>query len=537
MMEKFKAMGECQTRVMRDGAQTAVDSSLIVPGDVLHIKLGDKIPCDVRVLSSEGGFAVVEASLTGEPFKVKKGPAVTEDPSLPALRQKNIVMQGTDIALGEAWCMAVATGDQSVMGRNYVMMLKAKEMKDDTPIRQELDRFVEIISAIAIVLGVVFLVINIALDKGITVNAIVFTIGIIVANVPEGLLATVTVSLALTAKRMKDVMVLVKNLEAVETLGSTSVICSDKTGTLTMNKMTAVRAYVQGQMLTTHPLESASWGAKPPGQGGAIYNELMKCATFCGSAQFKQPEDQKAGGGMTACRWEELPWASRDHVNGDASERAILIFNEQRLEQFENAGVTGIRNEERDAAATTDAFLPVSIDSMQDVLQRKLGWGEDRTWSLEECKKNGSRVAAARLQYETVHKLPFDSKNKWMAVTTDMRSLGKGEDFVTWIKGGSDVVFDFCTHTIGADGTTTALSDADRAGFAESNAELASNGLRVFAFAKVHVETMQGFQGAVCVCGKQGVAFRCCCCAHTSVSHTGWRGREEELLRRVDVQA
>ena len=499
MMEKFKAMGECRSRVLVDGSMQEVESFTVVPGDILHVKLGDKIPCDLRVLQAQGDFAVVEASLTGEPNAIKKNNLVSDNPNAPALRQRNIVMAGTDISLGEAWCMAVATGDQNVMGRNYQMMLKAKDMKDDTPIKKEIDRFVEIISAIAIALGVVFFIINVAAAGGLTVNAVVFTIGIIVANVPEGLLATVTVSLALTAKRMKDVMVLVKNLEAVETLGSTSVICSDKTGTLTMNKMTAVRAYVSGQMLTTHPMESASWGAQPPSGGGSIYEELMKCATFCGSAKFGAPEDQRGGGGVVAMEWEKLPWAERDHTDGDASERAILIFNEQRLASYDNAGVSGVRGDERDAKAGTNSFLPVDIDTMDNVLAKKKGWSDSQSWGVGQIRDNASRVSAARLTYKQVHKLPFNSKNKWMAVTTDMRKLGKGENFVTWIKGGSDVVFDFCTHTV-TDGSVQPLTTDDRRGFAEANADLASNGLRVFAFAKVVVESMDHLGADASVC-------------------------------------
>lgn len=108
---------------------------------------------------------------------------------------------------------------------------------EPTPLSIELDRFIKIISAVAIILGVTFFIFGVVYGYDIITN-LVFAIGIIVANVPEGLLATVTVSLALTAKRMAQKMVLVKNLESVETLGSTSCICSDKTGTLTQNRMT-----------------------------------------------------------------------------------------------------------------------------------------------------------------------------------------------------------------------------------------------------------------------------------------------------------
>ena len=483
MMEKFKAMGECKTTVKIGGVERQVDSTLLVPGDIINLRLGSKIPADCRVIKPIGGFAVVEASLTGEPNPIKKVAECSDKPDDPALRQKNIVMSGTDISIGEAWCMVVATGDQNVNGRNYLSMLIARDMKEDSPLKKEIDRFVKIISAIAIFLGVAFFFINVGRSGTVDVNTAVFTIGIIVANVPEGLLATVTVSLALTAARMKDVMVLVKNLEAVETLGSTSVICSDKTGTLTMNKMTAVKAFVGGQMLTTHPIESASWGAHPPSDD-PIYVELMKCAILCGNAKFKAPED--VGGAQP---WETLPWFEREHLDGDASERALLVFNEQRLQATSNSGVSGSKNDDYDSSVVTDSFLPVDIKTMEMHLPQKPG--ADHDWTIGEVRENSSRVSSARSIYQPIYKLPFDSKNKWMVHVCDMRKVAKkGEDkFVGWIKGGSDVVFDFCTHTIRG-GQVDELTTADRAEFAESNAELASNGLRVFAFAKVAIESL-----------------------------------------------
>eukprot|EP01063_Lacrimia_lanifica_P037045 TRINITY_DN74_c0_g1_i7.p1 TRINITY_DN74_c0_g1~~TRINITY_DN74_c0_g1_i7.p1 ORF type:complete len:1319 (+),score=617.48 TRINITY_DN74_c0_g1_i7:100-3957(+) len=488
MMKKFQKIGATKQAVTIEGQTKTIEVTEIVPGDVFRLNNEVRPPCDARILKASNDFAVIEASLTGEPDAIKKGPKTSEKPDERALNQKNIVVAGTEITAGEAWCMAIATGDQTVMGRNFALMLDTKALKDDTPIRKEIDRFVEIISAIAIALGVVFLIVNIMV-VGVSVEAIVFTIGIIVANVPEGLLATVTVSLALTAARMKDVMVLVKNLEAVETLGSTSVICSDKTGTLTQGRMTAVKAFVSGKLLTTYPMATASWGAHPPKTMNSTgFYELQKCATFCGSAVFKAPEDKAGLGGAPSIPWEKLAWDDREMVNGDPSEKAILVFNEQRLAQFENDGINGMSKYEVDSSAKTNSFLPVSFNSMKDCLLPKEG---SSGWDNENICKNSSRVAAARREYPCIDRLPFDSKNKWMAMTTDMTKVAKdGENFVTWIKGGSDVVFDFCTHTYHGD-QIGELAPEDRREFAENNVMLASQGLRVFAFAKVVVDTLK----------------------------------------------
>jgi len=420
MMEKFKNMDKAKAMIRREGKDLEVEFPEIVPGDLMKIKLGEKIPCDCRVVDPRGGFAVTEAALTGEPFAINKGKDCAEqkmkyagsgrnvgrpgDSSWdtlvkdkdkgPALRQPNIIMNGTDIEKGEAWCVAVTTGDQTIMGRNYQMMLETKSQKEETPIKKEINHFVEIITFIAIFLGVLFFIVTCLTEGGVTVNAVVFTIGIIVANVPEGLLATVTVSLALTAERMKDVMVLVKNLEAVETLGSTSVICSDKTGTLTQNKMTVVKAFVSGESYSTHPIEVADWKGGTVGpQGDAQwatgqnpFYELMKCSILCGTAKFKDPEDPvKAAGAKQATSWEELDWASRDHQDGDASERAILVFNERRLKEFKNKGVSDFGGSDLSALSDkSDAPIHVNYSTVVMDFRRR----------REKGRTGGTRAAS-----------------------------------------------------------------------------------------------------------------------------------------------
>ncbi len=142
--------------------------------------------------------------------------------------------------------MVFKTGDGTIIGRIAGLAQSSDQQK--TTLNIEIDRFILYISGIAIVLGVVFFVLGLIIGYPIITN-VIFAIGIIVANVPEGLIVTVTVALALTARRMHKKFVLVKNLEAVETLGSTSCICSDKTGTLTQNRMTVSQVFVNGSVL------------------------------------------------------------------------------------------------------------------------------------------------------------------------------------------------------------------------------------------------------------------------------------------------
>jgi sodium/potassium-transporting ATPase subunit alpha len=163
------------------------------------------------------------------------------------LETKNIAFFSTNAVEGTARGMVVNIGDNTVMGR--IAGLASGIESGQTPIAKEIDHFIRIITAVAVFLGVSFSIIAMVLGYN-WLDAAIFLIGIIVANVPEGLLATVTVCLTLTAKRMAVKNCLVKNLEAVETLGSTSTICSDKTGTLTQNRMTVAHMWFDNQVQT-----------------------------------------------------------------------------------------------------------------------------------------------------------------------------------------------------------------------------------------------------------------------------------------------
>ena len=159
----------------------------------------------------------------------------TELTSENPLETKNLAFFSTNAVEGTARGMVVNIGDATVVGR--IAGLASGLESGETPIAKEISHFIKIITAVAFFLGISFFIIAMILGYD-WLSAIIFLIGIVVANVPEGLLATVTVCLTLTAKRMAEKNCLIKNLEAVETLGSTSTICSDKTGTLTQNSMT-----------------------------------------------------------------------------------------------------------------------------------------------------------------------------------------------------------------------------------------------------------------------------------------------------------
>jgi magnesium-transporting ATPase (P-type) len=232
----------------------------LVPGDVVDLLDGDQVPADIRVMSANE-LKVDNSSLTGESEPQDRSTDLAKDSQgnlvMQPLEASNLCFYTTIINSGSGRGVVIGSGDRTVMGQ--IAGLATETSNEASPINVEISKFIQLISAVAITLGVVFFIIGLTNGTDIIQN-VVFMIGIIVANVPEGLLATVTVSLALTAKRMHTKNVLVKNLEAVETLGSTTIIASDKTGTLTQNRMTVMHVWVDNETYLSSREEHSGFG-------------------------------------------------------------------------------------------------------------------------------------------------------------------------------------------------------------------------------------------------------------------------------------
>jgi sodium/potassium-transporting ATPase subunit alpha len=305
IMESFKNLVPQYALCIRDGEKLTIKAIDLTIGDVIEVKFGDRIPADIRVVESRG-LKVDNSSLTGESEPQSRSMEFThENP----LETKNLAFFSTNCVEGTAKGIVVNTGDDTVMGR--IAGLASGLDSGDTPIAKEIAHFIHLITGVAVFLGVTFFAIAIILGYH-WLDAVIFLIGIIVANVPEGLLATVTVCLTLTAKRMASKNCLVKNLEAVETLGSTSTICSDKTGTLTQNRMTVAHMWFDNQIVEADTSEDQSGSASYRNYSGWKY--LERIATLCNRAEFKPGQS-----GVSVLKRE---------VNGDASEAAILKCTE-----------------------------------------------------------------------------------------------------------------------------------------------------------------------------------------------------------------
>ena len=301
IMESFKNMVPQYALCLRNGDKVTIHATDLTLGDIVEVKFGDRIPADLRVLEARS-FKVDNSSLTGESEPQARTPEFThENP----LETKNLAFFSTNAVEGTCTGIVVNIGDWTVMGR--IAGLASGLETGDTPIAKEIAHFIHIITGVAVFLGVTFFIIAFILGYH-WLDAVIFLIGIIVANVPEGLLATVTVCLTLTAKRMASKNCLVKNLEAVETLGSTSTICSDKTGTLTQNRMTVAHMWFDNAIHEADTSEDQSGVSMNKNAVG--WKILSRVAGLCNRAEFKPGQDS-------------IPILKRE-VNGDASEAALL---------------------------------------------------------------------------------------------------------------------------------------------------------------------------------------------------------------------
>ncbi|KAG8181916.1 hypothetical protein JTE90_012471 [Oedothorax gibbosus] len=316
IMESFKNMVPQYATIIREGQKYTIPAEGVVAGEIVEVKGGDRIPADIRIISASA-CKVDNSSLTGESEPQSRSPELTNDNPL---ETKNLAYFSTNCVEGTCRGIVINTGDRTVMGR-IANLASGLEM-GDTPIAREIAHFIHIITGVAVFLGMAFFVTAFILGYH-WLDAVIFLIGIIVANVPEGLLATVTVCLTLTAKRMALKNCLVKNLEAVETLGSTSTICSDKTGTLTQNRMTVAHMWFDNQIIEADTTEDQSGAQYDKTSTG--WKAMSRVCCLCSRADFKAGQ-------------ENIPILKRECA-GDASESAILKCMELVV-----GNVTGYRN-------------------------------------------------------------------------------------------------------------------------------------------------------------------------------------------------
>ncbi|HJU93637.1 MAG TPA: cation-translocating P-type ATPase [Pyrinomonadaceae bacterium] len=306
-IEALRELAAPNATVIREGHENRVPAHDLVPGDVIRLATGDKVPADAR-LTEVVNLQTVEAPLTGESAPVEKHSDPLEE-QLSTADRKNIAFAGTAVTYGRGRALIVATGMATEFGKIAKMLQEVETVK--TPLQENLDRIGKSLARAAF--AVVIVIVILGLFRGQPfIEMLIFGVALAVAVVPEALPAVVTISLALGVKRMVRRNALVRRLPAVETLGSTSVICSDKTGTLTKDEMTARRLFTAG-----HMIEVSGTGYEPRGafsmNGSGVQNSealstLLRAAVLSSDARLEQKDSSD--------KWE---------IKGDPTEGALVV--------------------------------------------------------------------------------------------------------------------------------------------------------------------------------------------------------------------
>ncbi|KAF0977990.1 hypothetical protein FDP41_003312 [Naegleria fowleri] len=417
VLEGFIAMQKSTVLVVRDGILRKVDAETLVLGDIVKIEAGDIVPADLRILHASG-LKVDNSSLTGE-----SDPQVrtSESSSSNPLETANLAFFGTTVLEGSGYGIVIRCGNVTVIGQ--IALLAGTTVTLKTPLRREIDNFVRSIGIIALTSSVILFVVGLALGLG-WYQSFLFAIGVITANIPEGLIAVVTVCLTVSAKRLMAVNVLVKKLEHVETLGSTSVICSDKTGTLTQNRMTVVETWIDGnvsavgyeRMMKEKPAGDLPDFSKIPEESLTDYQTMVRACALCSATTFVQSENNLA-----------KPILDRECI-GDASETALIKFVETRNDTSTLQGIRGA--------------------------------------------------------HSSLYTIPFNSKNKWMLEVREKPGLEKA---ILFMKGAPERIISRCT-TILVGGKVLPLDEMWKNNFQQAYDFFAMKGERVLGFAQMYVD-------------------------------------------------
>ena len=414
-LESLRSLTAPTATVCRDGKWQTIPARELVCGDCIRLEAGDNVPADSALVRADG-LSVNESILTGESEAVSKqsgDPADTRND----LHKKNVVYAGTAVLHGSAEAVVIATGTRTQMGQISAMLQEVKQ--DLTPLQKRLAGLGKVVALLCLgVCGAVFLA---GVLRGEPVFDMLMTgITIAIAAIPEGLPATVTIALALAVSRMMKRNALVNRLHSVETLGCASVICSDKTGTITENRMTVTAVRVGGESFSVTGTGLQKAGAIQ--QDGRNVNplskpalkELLICGALCCTAEIHSP--QESARRDRSARTDKGSWSA----TGDPTEVALLVAAEK-------GGV-----------------------SRQELLR----------------------------SHPVLRSEPFDSETRRMSVT-----VTQGAGTCTYWKGAADAILPLCGFQM-RDGKTVPFSESDRAAVRRSVTELSDQALRVLAFAR-----------------------------------------------------
>ena len=282
----LKNMNTPHTTVIRDGKKKSILTKDLVVGDIVYLEDGNIVPADIRLIE-ENGLKVDESSLTGESVPVEKDAKAVLDKSTTLADRVNMVYSSTIVSYGTAIGIVVGTAINTEVGTIATMLEDTDSL--DTPLKRKLNKVGEVLSIVGIVVAILIFIIGLLYGKDF-ISLLMIAISLAISVIPEGLPATATIVMALGVSRMAKKNALVKKLPAVEALGSATVICSDKTGTLTLNKMTVVKSTLYSDIINKNEENTFS-------------DDLIKCSCLCNNA-----------------------YIDKDKVIGDPTEGCLLIY-------------------------------------------------------------------------------------------------------------------------------------------------------------------------------------------------------------------
>jgi Ca2+-transporting ATPase len=425
----LKKLAAPDAQVMRDGRRMTIPASQLVPGDIVYLEAGNFIPADLRLLDASN-LRVEEASLTGESIAVQKNAFKTLEVDLPLGDRINTVFMGTIVSYGRGRGVVVSTGMHTQLGLIANMLQNVEN--EVTPLQKRLDSLGKVLGYGALLIcGVVFIVGLLRTNWSVSeiVNIFMISVSLAIAAVPEGLPAVVTISLALGMREMVKRHALIRRLSSVETLGSATVICSDKTGTLTQNEMTVTRMWVDG-----HFIDVTGSGYVPNGEFQSSGSKIdlddfpaVESALWVGvlnnDAQLESYQDEA---GQTVYR-----------IIGDPTEGSLLVAAAKAGVTAQSLSEAYPRNEEIPFDSSRKRMLTMHL--IQDP------------------------------QDEDISPVYGKDKENWYAVT---------------VKGAPDIVLNLCSrYQAMNDRHTHALDETARRSILEANDAMTQNALRVLGLA------------------------------------------------------
>lgn len=438
-LEVLKNMMVPLCYVIRDGKEQQIKAKDLVPGDVIVLEEGSKVPADARIIESSE-LKVEESALTGESVPVSKDSYIIEADNLTLTEQRNMVFMGTSVTSGRCKAVVTSIGKDTEIGK--IAKITQQIQEEDSPLKIELNKVGKFVAWFALFVCIAIFVcgiFGIIKVPGIETMQLIdkiwfffkYVISVAVAIVPEGLAATVTISLALGVRQMAKEKAIIRRLPAVETLGCTTVICSDKTGTLTKNQMTAVKLFVNGKDIFV---------------SGAGYNP---------QGEFWQEQYSKKQMVQSQQNPNKIPLDKNDQLMVDSLLKAAALCNNAKL-------------------------MPPDTDHKDWYIL-----GDPTEGALITCaEKNNISLKHIESEEKRILELAFDSNRKMMTTVHEAQGVKKAANasFVAYVKGAPDIILDRCDSIL-LDGKTKKLTLPIKKKLLQQNNSYGEQALRVLAIA------------------------------------------------------